>query len=108
MEFCCRLDFFVRKEYQFLKKLFSENEIVRSIHLHSLESYYHALIFILKLYKHFSSHSDYPAIFAEPEKLNKKYKEFLRDYMSECSTADHLHTKIKEFQLLKFQNGTSI
>ena len=58
-------------------------------------------------YKHFSSHSDYPVIFVGPEKLNNKYKEFLRDYMSDCSTADHLHAKIKEFQLLKSQIDTS-
>lgn len=27
--------------------------------------------------------------------------------MSDCTTADHLYKKIKEFQLLKSQNGTS-
>ena len=57
--------------------------------------------------KHSSSHSDYPVIFVGPEKLNNEYKEFLRDYMNDCSTADHLHAKIKEFQLLKSQIGTS-
>lgn len=68
MQSCSRLDFVIRKEYQFLKNLFSENEIAQSIHLHSLESYYHALIFTLTAYKNFSSHLDYPVIFAEPEK----------------------------------------
>ena len=38
-----RLDFAVRKEYQFLKNLFSENEIATSKHLSHLENYYDAM-----------------------------------------------------------------
>ena len=89
------MDFVIRIENQILQNLFSEKEISQSIHLH------------VKAYKHFSSHSDYPVVFAEPEKLNNKYKEFLRDYMTDCSAADHLHKKIKEFQLLKPQDNTT-
>ena len=83
------------------------DEIVNSKHLCSLEVYWKALIFILKANKYFSSHSDYPVTFAEPEKLNSVYIEFERDYASDCSTADHLHKGVKDFKFLKFQNATS-
>ena len=44
------LDFVVRNEYQFLKNLFSEDEIARSKHLSSLENYYDVMRYMLRMY----------------------------------------------------------
>ena len=39
MKSCSRLDFVIRKEYQFLKNIFDKKEIANSEHLKSLQSY---------------------------------------------------------------------
>ena len=44
---CSRLDFVIRKEYQFLKNVVTEKEVASSKHLCSVESYYDALSFLL-------------------------------------------------------------
>ena len=45
-----RLDFVVRREYQFLKNIFTEDEISKSEHLKSLDSYYNTMKYILNVY----------------------------------------------------------
>ena len=45
-----RLDFAVRKAYQFLKNLFSEDKIATSKHLSSLRNYYYAMRYMLRVY----------------------------------------------------------
>ena len=47
-----RLDFVVRKAYQFLKNLFSEDKIATSKHLSSLGNYYYAMRYMLRVYIH--------------------------------------------------------
>ena len=63
--------------------------------------------YLLKVFQNVRYHSDHPVTFAEPEKLNSEYKDFLLTYMSDCSTSQHIHQCIKEFKLLKSQNVTS-
>ena len=101
-----RLDFLIRNEYQFLKILFTEQEIKESPHLLSLSNYYDPMKYYLKVFQNFRYHSDHRVIFAEPEKLNEEYKDFLLTYMSDRSTSQHIHKHIKEFKLLKSQNVT--
>ena len=48
---CHRLDFVIRKEYQFVKNIFSQKQISESKHLNSINSYYKALTFLLKAYE---------------------------------------------------------
>ena len=87
---CSRLDFVIRKEYQFLKNIFNKKEIANSEHLKSLQSYYDAIVFLLKAYQVFSQHSEYP-VHLDEESMNSKYKEFFSKFMPECMTVDHLH-----------------
>ena len=51
MKSCSRLDFVIRKEYQFLKNIFDKKEIANSEHLKSLQSYYDALVCLMKAYQ---------------------------------------------------------
>lgn len=37
----------------------------------------------------------------QPEKVNREYKEFVVEYMGDCSTVEHLHNKIKEFKIYR-------
>ena len=60
-----RLDFVIRKEYQFLKNVMTREEITSSNHLCSLEAYYEVLTFIFKAYKFFSRQAKYPVTFDE-------------------------------------------
>ena len=63
--------------------------------------------YLLKVFRNFRYYSDHPVTFAEPEKLNEEYKDFLLTCMSDCSTSQHIHERIKEFKLLKSKNVTS-
>ena len=54
------LDFLIRKEYQFLKNLFTEQKIKESPHLPSLSNYYDAMNYLLKVPLNFRYHSDHP------------------------------------------------
>ena len=85
-----RLDFVIRKEYQFLKNIFDKKEIANSEHLKSFQSYYDALVFLLKAYEIFSRHSDYP-VHLDEKSMNKEYKEFVIKFMPDCLTIEHLH-----------------
>ena len=79
---CCRLDFVIRKEYQFLKNVMTREEITSSNHPCSLEAYYEALIFIFKTYKFFIRQAEYPVTFDEST-LNVEYKR--RILLNHCS-----------------------
>ena len=106
MTFCCRLDFVIRKEYQFLKSNFDEKEIANSERLKLLQSYYEALVFLLKAYQIFSRHSEYP-VHLDEKSMNKEYKEFVSKFMPECVTVDNLNKQIKEFKIIRCENATS-
>ena len=56
---CSRLDFVIRKEYQFLKNILTLTEIRESVHLSSLENYYKAMTFLLKAYEFISKQAEY-------------------------------------------------
>ena len=66
---CSRLDFVIRKKYQFLKNILSRDEIEMSRHLNSLSAYYDAMSFLLKAYEFFYRQAEYPIVL-DPEKLN--------------------------------------
>ena len=87
---CSRLDFVIRKEYQFLKNVMTREEILSSNHLCSLEAYYKALTFIFKAYKFFSRQAEYLVPF-DKSTLDVEYKRFIVKYMADCSTIDHIH-----------------
>ena len=95
------LDFLIRKEYQFLKNLFTEQEMKESPHLPSLSNYYDAMNYLLKVSQNFRYHSYHPVTFAEPKKLNEEYKDFLLTYMNDCSTSQHIHERIKDSKITK-------
>ena len=46
-----RLDFLIRKEYLFLKNVFTEQEIKESTHLSSLPNYYDAMNYLIKVFQ---------------------------------------------------------
>ena len=48
---CSRLDYVIRKEYQFVNNIFSQKQISESKHLNSINSYYKALTLLLKAYE---------------------------------------------------------
>ena len=102
---CSRLDFVIRKEYQFLKNVMTREKITSSNHLCSLEAYYEGLTFIFKAYKFLNRQAEYPVTFNEST-LNVEYKRFLVEYMADCSTADHIHKQIKEFKIYRSKNAT--
>ena len=56
--------------------------------------------FLLRAYGCFYRQAEYPVVL-NPEKVNNKYKEFVVSYMPDCSTEEHLHKKIQEFQCYK-------
>ena len=97
---CSRLDFVLRKENQFIKNVLSKEEISKSKRLNSLSSYYEAMRLLLRAYGCFYRQAEYPIVL-NPEKVNKEYKEFFVNYMPDCSTEEHLHKKIQEFQCYK-------
>ena len=101
-----RLDFLIRKEYLFLKNVFTEQEIKELPHLSSLPNYYDAKKLSYQSFSKFRYHSDHPVTFPIREKLSEEYKDFLLTYMSDCSTSQHIHERIKGFKLLKSQNVT--
>lgn len=97
---CSHLDFVLRKEYQFLQNVLSKNEIAGPKHLQSLKSYYEAMSFLLKADEFFHGQAEYSVVL-QPEKVNREYKEFIVEYMGDCSTVEHLHNKIKEFKIYR-------
>ena len=99
------LDFVIRKEYQFLKKVLSREEIETSGHLSFLSAYYEAMSFLLKVYEFFYRQAQYHVVL-DLETLNMKYKKFIVDYMSNCENEEHLHRKIKEIKLYRDKNAT--
>ena len=101
-----RLDFVMRKKYQFLKNIFNKKEIANSEHLKSLQSYYDALVFSSKAYQVFSRHSEYP-VHLDKKSMNSEYKEFFSKFMAGCMTVDHLQKQIKEFKIIRCKNATS-
>ena len=106
MKSCWRLDFVMRKKYQFLKNIFDKKEIANSEHLKSLQSYYDPLVFSLKAYQVFSRHSEYP-VHLDKKSMNSEYKEFVSKFMPECMTVDHLQKQIKAFKIIRWKNATS-
>ena len=102
---CSRLDFVIRKEYQFLKNILSGEEIEMSRHLNFLSAYYDAMSFLLKAYEFFYRQAEYP-VALDLETLDIEYKKFLFDHVSNCENKEHLHTKIKEFKLYRNENAT--
>ena len=102
---CSRLDFVIRKEYQFLKNVLSKDEIKNSSHLSSLENYYETMTYLLKAYEHFIRQADDP-VHLDESKLNNEYKSFIVDFMSDCLTVDHLHKQIQEIKILRNKNAT--
>ena len=95
---CCRLDFVIREEHQFLKNVMTREEITSSNHPCSLEAYYEALIFIFKTYKFFIRQAEYPVTFDEFT-LNVEYKRLIVEYMADCSTIAHIHKQIQQFKI---------
>ena len=95
---CTRLDFVVRKEYQFLKNTFSRDEIRKTKYLCSLQAYYNALDFLFKSYQFISRLSDYLVHF-DQSTLNEEYKIFVAKFMPECKTVERLHKQIKELKV---------
>ena len=102
---CLHLDFVIRKEYQFLKKVLSREEIETSRHLNFLSAYYEAMPFLLKVYEFFHRQAEYPVVL-DLETVNMKYKKFIVDYMSNCENEENLHRKIKEIKLYRDKNAT--
>ena len=102
---CSRLDFVIRKEYQFLKNVMTREKVSSSNHLCSLEAYYEVLTFVFKAYQFFNRQAEYPVTFNEST-LNVEYKRFLVEYMADCSTVDHIHKQIKEFKIYRSKNAT--
>ena len=87
---CSRLDFVIRKEYQFVKNIFSQREISEFKNLNSITSYYEALTFLLNVYEFLAKQADNWIILDE-KTLNEEYKTFVRDYMPECNTYEQIH-----------------
>ena len=61
--------------------------------------------FLLRAYELFCRPAEYSVVL-NPDKLNNEYKEFIMHYMGDCSTEDHLHNKIKEFQCYRNKSTT--
>ena len=102
---CSRLDFVIRKEYQFLKNILSREEIETSRHLNFLSVYFDAMSFLLKAYEFFYRQPEYPVVL-DLETLSIEYKRFIVDYISHCESEEQIHTKIKEFKLYRNKNAT--
>ena len=62
---CSRLDFVIRKEYQFVKNIFSQKQISESKHLNLINSYYKALTFLLKAYEFLAMQDDHSVMIDE-------------------------------------------
>ena len=102
---CLRLNFVLRKEYQFLKNALTKEEISKSKHLNSLTSYHQAMRFLLKAYEFFYRQAEYPVVL-NPDKLNREYKELIMNYMGDCSTEERIHQKITELQCYRNKSAT--
>ena len=102
---CSRLDYVLRKEYQFLKNVLSQKEVSKSNLLNSLSSYYAAMSFFWKAYKFFHRQAENPTVL-RPKKLDNEYKKFIMDYMGDCPIEEPLHNKIKEFKIYRNKNAT--
>ena len=96
---CSRLDFVIRKEYQFVKNIFSQKQISESKHLNSINSYYKALTFLLTAYEFLAMQAD-PSVIIDEKKLNEEYKKFVTEYMPECSTYEQVRKQIKDFKII--------
>ena len=83
----------------------TREEITSSNHLCSLEAHYEALAFIFKAYKYFSRQAENPAT-SDESTLNVECKRFIVEYMTDCSTVDHIHKQIKEFKIYRNKNAT--
>ena len=75
---CSRLDFVIRKKYQFVKNIFSQKQISESKHLNSINSYYKALTFLLKAYEFLAMQADH-SVMIDEQKLNEEYKKFVTE-----------------------------
>ena len=96
---CSRLDFVIRKEYQFVKNTFSQKQICESKYLNSINSYSKALTFFLKAYEFLAMQANHLVMINE-KKLNEEYKKFVTEYMPECSTYEQIHKQIKDFKII--------
>ena len=102
---CSRLDFVIRKEYQLLKNVLSKDEIKNPPACPLSKIITRPLVYLLNAYKHFSRQADYP-VHLDESKLDNEYKSFIVDFMSDCSTVDHLHKQIQEFKILRNKNAS--
>ena len=102
---CLRLNFVLRKEYQFLKNALTKEEISKSKHFNSLTSYHQAMRFLLKAYEFFYRQAEYPVVL-NPDKLNRECKELIMNYMGDCSTEERIHQKITELQCYRNKSAT--
>ena len=62
---------------------------------------------LFRAYKFFSRQADYP-VHLDESTLNEEYKAFIVEYMSDCSTVEHIHKQIKEFKINRNKNATPI
>ena len=95
---CSRLDFVIRKEYQFVKNSFSQKQISESKHLNSINSYYQALTFLLKAYEFLVMQADHPVMIDE-KKLNEEYEKFVTEYI--CPSVAPTNRYINRLKILK-------
>ena len=93
---CSRLDFAIRKEYQFVKNIFSQKQISELKHLNLINSY---LTFLSKAYEFLVMQTDY-SVMMDEKKLNEEYKKFVTEYMPESSTYEQIHKQIKDFKII--------
>ena len=75
-----RLNFVVRREYQFLKNIFTEDEISISEHLKSSDLY-NTMKYILNVYNFFHRQTEYSVIFVGKMELSEEYKKFINHYI---------------------------
>ena len=99
-----RFDFVIRKEYQFVKNIFSQKQISKSKHLNSINSYCKALTFLLEAYEFFAMQADH-SVMIDEKKLNKEYEKFVTEYMAECSTYKQIHNRLRILKLLVKKNN---
>lgn len=57
-----------------------------------------------KAYKFFSRQAEYP-VYLDESTLNEEYKRFVVEFMSDCSTIDHIHKQIKDFKIHRNKNA---
>ena len=96
---CSRLDFVIRKEYQFVKNIFFQKQISESKHLNSINSYDKALTFLSKAYEFLAMQANH-SVMIDEKILNAEYKKFVTEYMPECSTYKQIQKEIKDCKIL--------